>query len=196
VGEETEETPPESEPASRGGPALRFEIPDVRGDLAALPGYFRTRRLLWLGVALLVAGLVAGLALGSGVLSVGTATGAIALYLYQSTLFPPAIIPIFIAGFAVPRGSYLAGLVFGLASAVLYLLSILAFPIAAPIGAAEIGSLLVISVVSGAVIGGFAAWYRDFLQRSAVRRRAAQAERQKQRRREERRGTRSPASPR
>jgi hypothetical protein len=187
------EPDPPSKPLS-----ARLSIPDVRADLAALPGFFLTKRLLWLTAALLLAGFLAGLALNLGALSIETTTGAIAVYLYQSTLLPPAIIPVFLAGFAVPRGSYLAGILVGFVSGILYLITLLAAPTPVTVSVTDLGALLLISIVSGGVIGGFASWYREFLQRSAAKRRVAQQERQKQRRRDERKTAKSsryPASP-
>lgn len=166
-------------------------MPDVAADLAALPGYLRTKRLLWLTVALVVAGFACGAALATGALAPEAEVAWIASYVFQSTLLPPPIIPAFLAGFAVPRGSYLAGSLVGLVCGLLYAAVLAISPPLPAFGPGDAIAVLIVSFGSGAIIGAFASWYRDFLQRSAARRRAAQLERQKQRRREERQGSRS-----
>lgn len=173
-----------AEAAPRSGPLLR--MPDLRADLAAVPAILRAKPLLWLVAIGMVAALVVGFAVSSGAIQDPTLL-TIAVFFFQTMLYPPALVPIFIAGFVAPRASYLIGLLFGLLDGILFS----ALAIAAPGQVSTndvisiVGLYLPLATVSGGVIGGFAAWYRAFLQRSAQRRREAQSAQARKRRAEQ-----------
>jgi hypothetical protein len=188
-------TDPEDEVAA-AEPARRsfLQLPDFRGDVAALPGILRQKRLVWLVVAAMVAALLLGIAGARGLFTDPTAL-AVTAFFVQTMLYPPALVPAFVAGFLVPRGSWLVGLLIGVIDAILLL--ILGTFIPGFLGAEGTGiiSVAAVAILSGGLIGAFASWYRDFLQKSAQRRRAVQEERARQRKRDERakRPGRSPA---
>jgi hypothetical protein len=161
-------------------------LPRVRDDLRALPGLFRSRRLLWLPFILLV---VAVLAL---LIEVSDASLRVALtYFGGFMLGPAALAPAFLAGFLAPRAAYLIGGLVGLLNGVLTMALVglaasrvpeaLAVPADASIG------IVAYCTVLGIAFGAFAAWYRRFLQSSTARRRAAAEARARSQRRESRR---------
>ncbi len=85
-------------------------------------------------------------------------------------MLPPAIAPIFVAGFFAPRASYLIGLVVSLIDAVAY--AFLVIVIAPTIGttatpgpdvASLLGTALLVGPTSGVLFASAAAWYRRFL---------------------------------
>ena len=172
-----------TEERSQGRPALR--LPDLRADLAALPAMFRQRRLLWLPVVLMVAALALYLVPLAG--DAGAMVRNIAVVILQ----PPALIPIFIGGFVAPRASYLVGALLGVIDGILFPLMVVSTPGAGQVDlGAAIATFFPLAVLSGAAMGWFAAWYRDFLRSSAQRRRAAQEARARAQRREQKRPAR------
>ncbi len=178
-------------PAPR--PAL-FQIPNIRDDIRALPGIFRTRRLLWLPFGLVVIGFFLALVIYG--LPVDLQTW-VALYL-QFFLVPQGLFAYFIAGFLAPRASYLVGAILGVLSGAFYGIAIVA---TLPVGTEVPLNDAVLSVVSyiftGAVLGtfagGFAAWYRNFLrnmQQNGEKRRADKEAVERAKRREARQESR------
>jgi xanthosine utilization system XapX-like protein len=161
-------------------------MPDIRADLAALPAILRAKPLLWLVAIGMVAALAVGFVVSSGAIQDQTAL-TVAVFFFQTMLYPPALVPIFIAGFIAPRASYLIGLLFGLLDGILF--SALAIAAPAQVSANDVVSIvglyLPLATISGGVIGGFAAWYRAFLQRTAQRRREAQGAQARKRRAEQ-----------
>jgi hypothetical protein len=145
-----------------------YRRPNVREDLRALPSLLTTRGFL-AGIALILIGALLFL------LFPGYSGST---FIFQFLTFPPALAPIFVAGFFAPRASYLLGLVVGLFDAVVYSIWLVA---ALPaLGAAatpnELGLYVVTalfwSAVTGIVFGAGAAWYRRFLQTTNPRRQA------------------------
>ena len=183
---------PEPAPPPSSSP-FRLRMPDVRADLAALPGMFRSHRLLWIPVLLMLAAFVVAVALARGSLTDPNAGQWAALFV-QFILAPPALAPIFIGGFVAPRASYLVGLLLGILNGVILaavlLLTGTSDPAAAANLPATILSFMLVASFSGLAIGAFAAWYRDFLRSSALRRKQAQEARARAQRRDQRRGTR------
>lgn len=178
-------------------------MPDVRADLIALPGLFRTRRALWIPVLMLLVGFALMNLIFAGVLSEEIA-GVAGLYV-QFFFVPYGLFTFFIGGFLAPRASYLVGLLLGLLNGLLWTILIFlgsAVPttgdvVAAPADpATEALRVTAIAVVYGTLAAAFAAWYRDFLRGMQERGRARRAEqelKEKARRREERRTTNRPA---
>ncbi len=173
----------EPEPPRRS----RFALPDIRADLRAFPGMFRTRKLLWVPFLLVLSAFGLGMAANAGVLPADLAgiAGAYA----QLVLPPQALIVYFIGGFLAPRGSYLVGLLLGLLTGPLFITWIWTAP-----GGAEEASALgytfeslaasyaVQGALFGMVAGGFASWYRGFLRSSQERARMNRIARDQQQR--------------
>ncbi len=86
---------------------------NVRADIAALPTIARGSKAIWLPSLLI---LVAGL----GALVVGLKKNIVVDLLFQVVLFPPAMVPAFLAGMLAPRASYLTGGVAGILSAIVF----------------------------------------------------------------------------
>jgi hypothetical protein len=181
------------------GPTLQprrpmFKMPNFRGDIAALPGIFRTRRLLWVPLLLLVVGFVLTLQLPALPPDVAT----IPVLFVQFFFLPPALFTFFIAGFLAPRGSYLVGLIYGLIAGVLWFIAFT--PASSVTDPTTFLTMLAVAVFNGALYGtlaaAFAAWYRDFLRQMQERgkvRRAEQEAKLRAQRRQERQETRRPA---
>ncbi len=182
----------QAEPAPR--PPL-FRMPNVREDLRALPGMFRTKRLLWLPFGLLLIGFILALVI------YGLPTELqqwAALYL-QFFFVPQGLFVYFIGGFLAPRASYLVGLIMGLLSGAGYAIAIIAtLPPGSNVQVGEalasIGSYMLTGAVLGAFAGGFAAWYRNFLrnmQQGSNKRKDDKEARERAKRREARQASRS-----
>ena len=173
-----------------------FQLPNFREDLRALPGVFRTTKLVWVPFLLVLIGFVLAL----------TIYGIpeqfqpwIALYL-QFFFVPQGLFAYFIAGFVAPRASYLVGGLLGLMSGALYGIALVATmpPGTDPVGRAQVESVALSSPFTGALLGafagGFASWYRGFLrgmQASGAQRRADREAKERAKRREERQQSRS-----
>jgi hypothetical protein len=145
-----------------------YRRPNVREDLRYLPSLLASRGFL-AAIALILIGAIA-FAIFPGY------SGS--TFAFQFLTFPPALAPIFVAGFFAPRASYLLGLAVGLVDAVVYSVWLIA---ALPgLGAAakpgEVGLYMLTAVfwsaVTGIVFGAGAAWYRRFLQATSPRRQA------------------------
>ncbi|MDQ3407210.1 MAG: hypothetical protein M3472_03525 [Chloroflexota bacterium] len=191
-----------AEPAPR---RRLFALPDVRGDLRALPRMLLTRKRLWIPFALVIAAFLIGMAGNRNILPDALAEPA-AVFV-QLVLPTQSLIAFFLAGFLAPRASYLVGLVLGLMTGPLF--AIYAWEAAASQAPAELAArgltfeqFLVQATISGALFGtigaGFAAWYRGFLRSSQERgrqNRIAREQQALQRRKEaEREARRSGAS--
>lgn len=134
--------------------------PDVRGDIAALPALARTRAF-YVPILMVLAGFVAILAAPSN---------PVAETYYRLVVLPPAMAPVFIAGFFATRASYLLGFIIATVDVLLY--SLLVFGFSSSTGAGPITSqqqvdfvISAVSVgpVSGLLFAAVAAWYRRFL---------------------------------
>ncbi len=154
--------------------------PDVRADIAALPWLLRTRAFL-IPLALVVVGVAA--------LIVAPTNPAASLF-FQLMVLPPAMAPIFIAGFFAKRASYLLGFIIAVIDVVGYSVFVYtALPALSgePVSAARQQELVVSAIFVGPLSGIFfaagAAWYRRFLAfSSAQRARSRGAERAKPKR--------------
>ncbi len=179
--------------APTGRPRL-FRMPDVRADLRALPQIFRTRRLLWVPLLLLIGGMVVTLVLPG----LPAQIGSIADLYIQFFFVPPALFTFFLAGFVAPRASYLVGLLYGLIAGGMWAAIILGPGMATSTtpGAAStvepvavVFNMVLIGSLYGTLAAAFAAWYRDFLRGMQERgklRRAEQEAKERLKRRDER----------
>jgi hypothetical protein len=180
-----------------------FTPPNLREDIRFLPQMFRTRKLLWVPVLLLLVGfLLTYLAYLEQI----PAELAAPVELYIQFFFVPyGLFTFFIGGFLAPRASYLVGFLLGLLNGVLW--SILIFfgttlptaapdptqPVADPGTAAS--QVLLVAVLYGTLAAAFAAWYRNFLRQMQERGKQRRADREAQeraKRRDERRAAKRP----
>jgi hypothetical protein len=170
-------------PVTSGRPS--FKLPDVRGDLAALPSIFRSRPLVLVPFAMLIVAFLLELVRQSGALPAG-AIGDIALLYIQLTLPPTALFVFFIGGFLAPRASWLIGGLLGALDALLITLLVLINPQEQLQGSGitEVAQGLVplwgIAIAVGILAAAFAAWYRTFLRSSQERARANRAARERE----------------
>jgi signal transduction histidine kinase len=183
-GEDLEESiEPAPEPARRP----LFRMPNVREDIRALPSMFRTHRLLWLPLLLLVVGFILVMTLRELPPSIVGIAGIFVEFFF----LPPALFTFFVAGFIAPRASYLVGLLYGAIAGVLWFIGLVS-PALVPDTATFVGSAFSFisnGVVFGTLAAAFAAWYRDFLRQMQQRgrdRRADQEAKERAKRREER----------
>ena len=166
-----------------------FAMPDIRGDVAALPQIFR-KPLVWLPFGLLLLAFGLELARQNGSLPEGQVQDIATLYI-QLTLPPTSLFVFFIGGFVAPRGSYLVGALLGVFDALL--ITILVFMDQGALegaGITEVGSeeaqladlvpLWGIAIMVGIFAAGFAAWYRRFLRSSQQRAAANRAQRERE----------------
>lgn len=138
----------------------------LREDLAIFPSLLRTKAV-WLPILLTVAA-------GLGLYLFGTENVILAL-IFQYFILPPAIGPVFLAGFLAPRASYLIGLVVGLAAAAVFsflvLTTVNAIPNVPDATQTAITDQIIYAFLSSAMLGMFfaasAAWYRRFLKLSS-----------------------------
>ena len=167
-------------PVTSGRPS--FKLPDVRGDLAALPSVFRSRPLVFIPFVMLIVAFLLELVRQKGWLPAG-AIGDIALLYIQLTLPPTALFVFFIGGFLAPRASWLIGGLLGALDALLITLLVLINPEEQLEGSGitEVAQGLVplwgIAIAVGILAAAFAAWYRSFLRSSQERARANRAAR-------------------
>ena len=168
----------------------QMRAPDVRADARALPEIVRAKPWILVPYGLLLVGAIAA--------AVTPATGQPVLisYLIALTIGQAAggsTLLYFAVGFLAPRGAYLFGALLGLFAGVLSLGAFVVHQSVVPkdvtttptLGA--IAVLFVTDVLSGAIFGWFASWYRDFLRRSQVRSREAAEARKREQRRQARR---------
>jgi hypothetical protein len=133
---------------------------NVREDLALLPQLLLTRAFLAAAALVVIAALFIAI----------LPTNSLAGFAFQTFVLPPAIAPIFVAGFFAPRASYLIGLVVSLIDVVAY--AFLIIFIAPTIGTTTttgpdvltlVGTALLVGPTSGVLFASAAAWYRRFL---------------------------------
>ena len=152
--------------------ALRssWHRPDVAADIAALPWLVRTRAF-YVPLLLVVAGFLLILAVPGN--------SIVAAY-YRLVVLPPAMAPVFVAGFFSKRASYLLGLIIATVDVALY--SALVFGFAPNLDAGGLTtqqqtdfvlSAVLIGPVSGLLFAAVAAWYRRFLNMTSRQRRPA-----------------------
>jgi hypothetical protein len=144
-----------------------YHRPEIQEDLAALP------RLLG-GRFFLLSLLLIAVGIGAYELYPGY-SGAI--FLLQFLAYPPAIAPIFVAGFFAPRASYLLGLVVAVFDGVVYSVFALSLPHETGSEVVADAGTYILAFLSWAFTGIFfgagAAWYRRFLQLTSPRRQGA-----------------------
>ncbi|MDQ3491723.1 MAG: hypothetical protein M3452_00500 [Chloroflexota bacterium] len=189
-------------------PRSRFALPDVRGDLRALPRMLLTRKRLWIPFALVIIAFVVGMA-GNRQLLPAALVEPAAVYV-QLVLPTQSLIAFFLAGFMATRGSYLVGLLLGLMTGPLYSIwyweafgAQLAADLATQGTIITFEQFLVQTTIQGAIFGalaaGFASWYRGFLRSSQERgrqNRIAREQQALQKRKEAEREARRASSPR
>jgi hypothetical protein len=198
----------EPRPATVDGPEPRrgifgtlltsFKRPNYRADLAAAPGIFVQRRLLWVPFLIILG--TAAIYAASPVFSStsGTASNSWEAMIVGLFLAQPMLL-YFAVGYLSPRASYVFGAALGTLSSLLYV-GILVVRVGTPTvgmtGTDLVMSLIsytVIQGVTGALMAAFAAWYRDFLRSTASKNRVRTEERKKLERREQRRPSKGSA---
>jgi hypothetical protein len=165
-------------PGSGRGPAVKaqpqggltwafraaYHPANVREDIALLPQLLRSRAFL----------ASAGLVVVATVLVAFQPTGPLAAFAFQTFVLPPAVAPIFVAGFFAPRASYLLGLIVSLLDLVAYafLVSLVAPTLGteAPNLGTLLGTAFLFGPPAGILFAAAAAWYRRFLALSSRRR--------------------------
>jgi hypothetical protein len=175
-------------PAEEPAPRRAFSMPDVRADLAALPGMFRTRKLLWVPFLMLFAGFVIDLLLRSGALTDEFIAGLAVTY-WQLIMHPTGLFVFFIGGFIAPRASWLVGGLLGVVDALLLTLAVViavqagwaATAIEGAVALEDAAALWTMAIVLGVLAAAFAAWYRNFLRSSQERARANRMARERER---------------
>jgi hypothetical protein len=178
--DEEPEAPPEPSPSPRPS----FRLPDVRGDIAALPSIIAGRPLVLLPFGMLIVAFVLELLRQAGTLPPG-AIGDVALLYIQLTLPPTALFVFFIGGFLAPRASWLVGGLLGAFDALLITLLVLIYPQGQLEGsiyevAQGLLPLWAIAIMVGILAAAFAAWYRTFLRSSQERARANRMARERE----------------
>jgi hypothetical protein len=177
-----EEAPPEEPPPST---RPSFRLPDVRGDIRALPSIIVSRPLVLVPFGMLIVAFVLELLRLNGVMPAG-GIGEVALLYTQLTLPPTALFVFFIGGFLAPRASWLVGGLLGAFDALLITLIVLLYPQAQleGSGVAEVAQgllpLWAIAIMVGILAAAFAAWYRTFLRSSQERARANRMARERE----------------
>jgi hypothetical protein len=184
VAQRLEDVQPVTGPPEPTASRPAFAMPDVPGDLRALPGMFMAKPLLWLPFLLLLAAFGIVLAQINEALPPGM-VGDVAVFYVQMVLPPPPLVIFFIGGFLAPRASWLVGLILGVFYAsLLTILNALSPAATGEVTSAELTESLapiwIMSLGFGALAGGFAAWYRNFLRSSQERARANRAARERE----------------
>ncbi len=161
-----------------------LRLPDLRGDLRALPGMLLSRKALWIPFILVIVAFLVGMAGNRQLLP--AAVSDIGAVLVQIVLPPQALLAYFLAGFLAPRGSYLVGLLLGLLTGPLYGIWVWDSANGPELTARGITIEMVLAqfTFQGALFGtlaaAFAAWYRRFLRTSQERARANRVAREQQ----------------
>jgi hypothetical protein len=178
---------PTAAPAPPASARPRIGIPDVRGDLAALPGMFRRKPTILIPFGLFLIGFAIDFGIRTGALVDGEMAGSIAVLAWQFLYLPIPFIVFAAGGFLAPRGAWLVGLLLGLQYAILVTISS-AIPPAEGVAPGMIvnvtGVILefwAMSILVGVLSGALGAWYAGFLrssqQRAAANRLAREQER-------------------
>ena len=171
AGEGEESAAPAAAAATPGRPAGRpsftaafrssYHRANLREDLPYLPSLLR-HWSFWVALLLMV---------GTVVLALAVPRQALVLFMFQTFVYPPALIVMFITGFFAKRASYLLGAILGVMNVVVYGV-FEAFAGAPLYGADQVPNAtlqafflntLLISPASGILFCSLAAWYRRFL---------------------------------
>jgi hypothetical protein len=161
----TDVTPTERKPL--------FKIPNIREDIRLLPEIFRTKRIVYLPLVILLVGLPIFVLFARNQLSPDVAT--IAYYYVQFFFAPPALFTFFLAGFFVPRGAYLVGFVYGIIAGAIWSVGFAlagpanlndpSNPSTAPVDMVVVaGTAFLYGILYGTLAAALASWYRSFLQ--------------------------------
>jgi hypothetical protein len=153
-------------------------MPDIRGDIAALPRVFM-KPLVWLPFGLLLLAFGLEVARQNDMLPEGQVGDIMTLYI-QLTLPPTSLFVFFIGGFVAPRASYLVGGILGIFDALLITILVamdqsglegsgITEVGSGEAGLSELAPLWGIAILVGVFAAGFAAWYRRFLRSSQQR---------------------------
>lgn len=164
-------------------------MPDIRGDIAALPRVFM-KPLVWLPFGLLLLAFGFEVARQNGALPEGQVGDIMTLYI-QLTLPPTSLFVFFIGGFVAPRASYLVGALLGIFDALLITILVtmdqeglegsgITEVGGGEAGATELLPLWGIAILVGVFAAGFAAWYRRFLRSSQERAAANRANKERE----------------
>lgn len=177
-------TPARSRPAAGGTPPARprpslfgafrgaAKPANVREDIRALPDIALHTKAVWLPTLLLV---VAGAAL----ITPGLSGNAVVGFLGVALLYPPPMLPAFLAGMLTARGSWLVGGIAGLVSGIVMTIVIAIEPSVATTttsagstvsGGLTTGTLTFLvfgGPIFGVGVGAFSGFYRRFLAASA-----------------------------
>ncbi|HEX8940654.1 MAG TPA: hypothetical protein VF763_10885 [Candidatus Limnocylindrales bacterium] len=164
-------TPPvkASRPGIFGAFSASVRPLDLRGDLRAAPAVLRDKAT-WIPAAITVV-------LGALLFVPGFAATSLGRLVLPLVIVPPPMAMPFLVGLMAPRASWLPGALVSLLGAAFYSAWILTVDVAtlggatAPVSAgdrlAAVGYALVVSIVFGAFIASFAAFYRRFLRLSS-----------------------------
>jgi hypothetical protein len=149
-----------------------FKLPNIREDVRLLPEIFRTKRMVYLPLVILLVGLPIFVLFARNQLAPEVAT--IAYYYVQFFFAPPALFTFFLAGFFVPRGAYLVGFIYGIIAGAIWSVGFaLAGPASLadpsnPAGQADMvtvtGTAFLYGILYGTLAAALASWYRGFLQ--------------------------------
>jgi hypothetical protein len=152
--------PTSARPSFSAAFRLAYHRANVREDLPYLPTLIR-HWSFWVPLLLMVASAILA--------AVAPSQGLVALA-FQTFVFPPALIAMFIVGFFAARASYLLGGILGVANVIVYG-GFLAYAGVGGLGTAIPGGTLqslfvnaiFVSPASGVLFSALAAWYRRFL---------------------------------
>jgi uncharacterized membrane protein len=165
----------------------RIGMPDVRGDLAALPGMLRRKPTILIPFGLFLLGFGIDYGIRVGALVDSDMPGSIAVLAWQFLYLPIPFIVFAAGGFLAPRGAWLIGLLLGLQYAILVTISS-AIPPAegvAPGLVVDISGVILefwaMSILVGILSGALGAWYAGFLRSSQQRAAAARLAREQER---------------
>jgi hypothetical protein len=176
VAELTEDGQPlEAQTATDTAPTERkplFKLPNIREDIRLLPEIFRTKRMVYLPLVILLVGLPIFVLFARNQLAPEVAT--IAYYYVQFFFAPPALFTFFLAGFFVPRGAYLVGFIYGIIAGAIWSVG---FALAGPANLSDpstpstapvdmvvvVGTAFLYGILYGTLAAALASWYRGFL---------------------------------
>lgn len=136
-----------------------YHSANVREDLPYLPSLL-THWSFWVPLLLMI---------GSGIAAAVAPGQPVVLFLYQTFVYPPALIVLFICGFFAKRASYMLGAILGIVNVIVYGVLLV---YAKQAGLAELTNEqlqaaflngLVFSPPSGVLFCSLAAWYKRFL---------------------------------
>lgn len=151
--------PPTTRPSITAAFRNAYHPANIREDLAALPRLLRTKAFL----------IPIGLIFAGSMLVIIDASNPVAVFAFQTLVLPPAMAPIFIAGFFATRASYLLGGIIGLIDFAVYAGFLLAI-VPATGGTAtpdeirdQVLAAAAVGPSGGILFAAAAAWYRRFL---------------------------------